>query len=815
MAGIWFRLRVEWRTRWKAAVALGLLAGLAGAVTLAAVAGVRRTQTAFDRFHEASRGWDVLVNPDEGAGSALDSTTVARLPEVADAARMNAYPVVNVRATSPADIFGTVVMASDGHALYSTSRLKMLRGRMPDRRRPDEVAVDRSFVRRYGLDVGDIWRPAVFTANAPLSDPTPAQLREISRGEHPGWAHLLRLRITGVGVDQASIVLDQGFDNATAILTPAFVRKYRPPLMFWGMFVRLRPGADVGAFQRHVEALVPNESVAFQTLANTRAKVQRGVRPQAGALTIFAIVVALTGLLVIGQTLVRQTHLDGIDHATLGSLGMTRPQLFVLAIGRILPAALVAGVVAVAGAFALSPLMPIGIARVAEPHPGFDFDARILLGGALVLAAVVMALVIVPAWRATRRTTPSPAPHGSRIAVALGRAGAPPVPAAGVRFALEPGRGSTAVPVRTTIGSAFIAVAAVTAAVVVAASLGHLVDTPRLFGWTWDASVEIGGNDPAQARATQAAAGHALDRDRDVADWSWFSLSSVELKGRPIPAVGRVPSRPAPGFVVAAGRLPRTDHEIALGIRTMHDLGVGIGGHVAAKDRRGRSVPLTVVGQSVLPGLGTYSGSDKTAPGEGALLTAAGLSRVGPPFEANRIVIGLRPGLDAAARTAALRRIARLSPDPSGLVVRVQEPSDVVAWGDIKSTPVMLALVLALLATMTLAHGLITSVRRRRRELALLKTLGFTRRQVTGTVAWQASTVAAIAVLLGVPLGIVVGRWAWSVLVDDLGTIAESVVPWVVLAVGVPVLLVVANVVAFIPGRVASRLRPATVLRSE
>jgi ABC-type antimicrobial peptide transport system permease subunit len=133
----------------------------------------------------------------------------------------------------------------------------------------------------------------------------------------------------------------------------------------------------------------------------------------------------------------------------------------------------------------------------------------------------------------------------------------------------------------------------------------------------------------------------------------------------------------------------------------------------------------------------------------------------------------------------------------------------------VKSTPVLLALVLALLATMTLVHGLVSSVRRRRRELALLKTLGFTRRQVSGTVAWQASTVIGIAVVLGVPLGIVVGRWAWGTLVDELGAVAEAVVPWIVIAIGVPVLLLLANVVAFVPGRIAARLRPAAVLRSE
>jgi len=586
-------------------------------------------------------------------------------------------------------------------------------------------------------------------------------------------------------------------------------------LQYWGELVRLRPGVDVGAFQRHVQALVPHESVAFQTIANTRAKVARAVRPQAGALTIFALVVALTGLLVVGQALVRQTYLDGVDHAALRSLGFTRPQLFGLALARTAPAALLAGIVAIGGALGLSPLMPIGIARVAEPHPGFDFDAGVLIFGSLAVAVIVMLLVTVPAWRASRRVTANASPRTSRIALALSRAGAPPVPAAGVRLALEPGRGATAVPVRTTIGSAVIAIAAVTSAVVVAASLGHLVDTPRLFGWTWDASIHPTGNDANAVKADQARLGRALDRDPAVVHWTWFSLSSVELEGRPVPAAGRVPSRAEPGFVAAGGRLPRTDQEIALGIHTMSDLGVGIGRRVHAKDIRGHTVSLTVVGRVVLPGLGTYPGSDKTAPGEGALVTDTALRRLGPVFDANHIVITFRPGLTSSQRAAAVRRIARLESDSPSTVGAVQQPSDIVAWADVKSTPVVLALVLALLAAMTLAHGLISGVRRRRRELALLKTLGFTRGQVSGTVAWQASTAISLAVLVGIPLGIVTGRWAWGVLVDDLGAVSEPVIPWLILGLGVPALILLANAVAFFPGRVAARLRPATVLRSE
>jgi putative ABC transport system permease protein len=133
----------------------------------------------------------------------------------------------------------------------------------------------------------------------------------------------------------------------------------------------------------------------------------------------------------------------------------------------------------------------------------------------------------------------------------------------------------------------------------------------------------------------------------------------------------------------------------------------------------------------------------------------------------------------------------------------------------VRSTPLALAAVLALLAVATVAHALVTAVRRRRRDLALLKTLGFTRRQVSAAVAWQATTFGLVALVIGVPVGVVVGRWAWTALADNLGTVAQPIVPVVALVLAAPLVLMIANAVAFVPGRIAARLRPAAVLRSE
>ena len=64
----------------RSVLALTLLVGVAGGVTLAAVAGARRTDTAFSRLVTATNAWEVLVNPDLGSQSELRSGRIRRLP---------------------------------------------------------------------------------------------------------------------------------------------------------------------------------------------------------------------------------------------------------------------------------------------------------------------------------------------------------------------------------------------------------------------------------------------------------------------------------------------------------------------------------------------------------------------------------------------------------------------------------------------------------------------------------------------------------------------------------------------------------------
>jgi predicted lysophospholipase L1 biosynthesis ABC-type transport system permease subunit len=148
-------------------------------------------------------------------------------------------------------------------------------------------------------------------------------------------------------------------------------------------------------------------------------------------------------------------------------------------------------------------------------------------------------------------------------------------------------------------------------------------------------------------------------------------------------------------------------------------------------------------------------------------------------------------------------------------VLPVQRPAEIVNYRSMGKTPPLLAGGLAIGALIALGLTLAASVRRRRRDLALLKTLGFTHRQLASVIAWQASVAAVIGVALGVPLGIALGRWLWILFAHQIFAVPQPTVPvvWVVLVVVGAIVL--ANVVAALPGRSAARTPTALLLRAE
>jgi predicted lysophospholipase L1 biosynthesis ABC-type transport system permease subunit len=228
---------------------------------------------------------------------------------------------------------------------------------------------------------------------------------------------------------------------------------------------------------------------------------------------------------------------------------------------------------------------------------------------------------------------------------------------------------------------------------------------------------------------------------------------------------------------------------------------------------------MRIVGQAVFPTFGRGS-FIPTGLGDGAIVTAAVLApetKLAPGRMINFVLIRFAAGREATAVAADIRTALNASDCPPGLclVRTARPPRGIATYGRIRGTPLVLAGLLAALSLLMLAHTLVTSVRQRRRDLALLKTLGFLRRQVSASVAWQASTLAAIGLLVGVPVGFITGRWAWSLFASQLGVPPTPVLPVAIVLLAIPATLLLANVIAAIPARAAGRTRPAIALRSE
>ncbi len=527
-------------------------------------------------------------------------------------------------------------------------------------------------------------------------------------------------------------------------------------------------------------------------------------------------------LLIVGQAAVRQLAAAAADHPALAALGMTRSQLTTAGLVEVGAAATIGAAAAVAVAVAVSPLTPIGTARLAEPDPGISVAGKVLVVGAVAIVVLLVAGAAWPAWRfaSARGAGPGNAQRrlggNARLAARLAHAGAPVVVTTGARFAFDPGSGRGAVPVRGAVAGTTLSVLVVTAAFTFGASLLQLVHTPSRYGQTWDAAIDLqfGTITPVQAR-------QLIGRDRDVSGWSFGDHGIIGIDGTVVPTIGVTRGRgPLLSPTLLQGRPPRTDHEIVLGTSTLRRFGLRVGEPVTVT-ANGRQIRDRIVGQAVFPnfGQGSFTPTDL---GEGAETTAAVLQpqaralagRPGFQFVLVRFRPGHRDAADLAGFQRSLAGFCR-TVQQSTCVVTDQRPNGVANYARIDGIPEVLALLLAVLGVAVLGQVMVVSGWRRRRDFATLKVLGLVRRQVQAITAWQATTLTALALLIGLPLGVAVGRWAWALFSGSLGVPPGALVPVPFVLLMVPAAILAANVVAYWPGRLAARQVPAPGLRAE
>lgn len=284
----------------------------------------------------------------------------------------------------------------------------------------------------------------------------------------------------------------------------------------------------------------------------------------------------------------------------------------------------------------------------------------------------------------------------------------------------------------------------------------------------------------------------------------------LRLDGQSIPAMSIEPSARPIAPTVLDGRPPVGPTEVAVGVRTLEELEVDIGDRVTA-ERGGETAELTVVGTVVLPAVGSYAGADKTTLGEGVLASQEVLTTWGPTFDPYGVVVQA----DELRTVEAVVDGIEVA-EPAYLAVRAPSvPSDVQSLERVRSTPLWLTALLAALIALTVVHALVAAVRSRRREIAVLRTLGFTRRQVLSAIAVQAGLIALVGLAIGVPLGLVAGRVAWSALAERLGAVVALITPFLAFGLLAAAVLTLALAVGFVPGVRATRAHPADTLRTE
>ena len=822
VGSVWLTLRAGFRGGWRSWLALALLLGVMSGVVLAAAAGARRTDTAYPRLLAWSRASDLQVVP-YGSGVPAYYRALARLPQVA---AMSTADLMNMTVRVgggyvPAAQF-QVYASPDGRMGVSVDRVKVLAGRLFDPADPRAVMIDQKLAdeehARPGSTVRLLGVPNDRNGNPDL-----------------GRAISLSFRVSAIVVFDNQIAPNVTGGNATVLLSPAFLRTAAGrwvPNSGYEAFVRLRPGASPAGFLQAAGVLAARypatggKIVAISTADEVTA-TQRAIRPYAVALALFAALVGVIALVIIGQLLGRQLVLDSASFRVLRTLGMTRGRLAALSLARVGAVGAAGGWLAVAFAVAASPLMPIGPARLAEPAPGIEVNVAILALGFVVIVVAPLAVAAPVAWRAAagrpgRLAEPSVPQRPSRLGTALGVAGSV-AGRIGVRMAFERGHGPTAVPVRTALAAITVAAAAVTAAGVFGSSLIALVSTPHRYGQNWTRELDLGfgaGSQQLLARIVSAQPGVTGYADGDY--------GQVTIQGRTVAAIGVTPLRGQGYLTLLAGQLPSGPRQIALGAQTLRSLHRQVGQTVpVAANGYGVVVthttrPMRIVGEVIFASLGRRGGFTGTDLGNGAVVSPSLLSSPFPQTGCtttcyNFILLRYRPGTSPTAAAAWL--IAAVTrhgcPPGSCSVAGDQRPLDIQGYTGIRDTPLILGALLTLLGVAALAHVLVTGVRRRRRDLVILKIIGMRKAQLLTVVSWQAAALTVAALIVGIPLGILAGRWSWALFAGSVGVAPGAQVSFPLVLAEVGAALLLAIITAAIPGRAAARIRPATVLRTE
>ncbi len=824
MAYAWYRLRSTRRSELSYFLTVILLVGAVGGLALGAIEAARNTESSYADYVTASHVpqlfvFDGVINPGIGLDSAYNPGLLRTLSHLPDVERVESTVELNMgRLSSQGDPLATspTAEASVGGLDFNEDPIAVSEGRMVDPHKADEVVVDATSAKALGYHVGEeipvgwLTNTETQSGNSPTNQAIPVDQRAM-------------LKVVGIAAGQATTLFeDQDTANGQSIMlfAPALTNKLLACCSNDMVSALTLQGGDrhLSTVEAAVKRSLPNGlPFVYQESQSIIATASATLRPETIALNVFGGITGIAALLIAGQVISRRVRLGAPDLDIARALGADPPMCLwdglIGSLGALLVGSLLAGAVAVG----LSPLGPLGPVR---PFLGVALrpDWAVIGIGVLTLVLVLGGVAVLASFRSLPDRARNRAGRftSSRATTAATRAGLPPSAVTGVRFALEPGVGRSAVPVRSAILGAILAVTVVVATVTFGSSLHTLVSHPTLYGWNWNYDMDGGGglgDIPGQQTAK------LLDADPLVQSWAGIYYSTLDLDGVNVPVMGATPGATvAPPLLSGHGL--QASNQIVLGASTLRSLHKQLGDTVRVRTQGEKPVTLTIVGTATLPPIGVV-GSSHLEMGSGAVLSY----RIIPPaardlFEVtpgpNAILVRTKGGNNPAA-LASLQAIGRRVDIAinGGSVFGVLRPAEILNYGSLGTTPLLLGAALAVGAAAALGITLVTSVRRRRHDLAILKTLGFTRGQLAIAVAVQASVAAVIGCAIGIPAGIALGRVLWNLFATDISAVPAPTVPGGTIVVIGVLALALAVLVAMIPGRLAARTTTSQLLHAE
>jgi len=798
LTGVW--LRLELGRRWRSLAVLALLVAVCSAVVFAAAAGARRGNTAIERLNRITLPATAFVLPYDPK---FDWTAVRALPEVAAVTTFSSLTFFPIDGVSDPYISGGA--AFDGDGMDTIERPVVVAGRLADPARADEATVTSGFVTKYGFGVGDVVTARLYSAQ---------QIKTLEAGSPAPpkpQGPVTRIRITGV-VRSPWYSDGSGF-SGKFFPTPALAVKYRANIIGDGSasaLIRLRHGdADLARFREDLAKVSKRPDITVREMSEFTRRRQHSASFEAGALLAFAFAAAVASTVLIAQAVARHTATTVQDLRPLRAAGMTPVQALRTASAGPLLAGVAGGLLGVIVAGYASRWFPVGLVAIYEPNPGIDVDLLVLAAGLAVAVLVVAVGAIASAGfelaPVARRDVPT---RRSGVVTLAARTGLPVPLVVGTRFALESGRVRSA-SARPALLGAIVGVAGVLGAYTFAAGVHDAAGNLARFGQTWSLFVVLGADGEAIPTADSLLDDAA--RDHDVLGVNDTRIGVVKIGDQALSTTifSLQPVDRPMDIVLTEGRLPVAATDVVLGADTAKALGVRPGASIVVTGPAKHPQSMSVSGIGFVP---QWIDNEYSM---GGWVTGRGFEGLFAGYDYRFGAIQTRAGADLEAVQTRLATGLARAKGAEGITVDATEP--VGAMDDVARVsllPVLLGGFLALLAVGAVGHALLTGGRRRY-ELAVLRALGLTRRQVRAVVASQSAVLAVIGLAFGIPLGVALGRVLWRVVAAFMPLQYAPPLAVTTLLVVVPSALAVGFLLAAWPAHRAAGSRVADLLRAE